>query len=798
MVQILPEVPSFGTQLARGLGGGIGQGLSQATQLALQLMGERRKNIDKNLSALPSTIQKYVKDLGYKETLARDPKKLAQLNEMTRKLVSQGQDPTDALNSIFPAFLSEGKKGSPLRQQEASAPESKAKLSFLPGTEERPTRPESGLLQGMKGRPDVALKAAPASAAHLVEGLVPLLPLAQQKSPRLTSKQLLSGKEPWKSEKYFRTHSEILTEKLTEGMTPEEKEMFHRDVQVQTLAPSLALAAADIGPAVAEGISGLRAARGTKGAPKIPTEAIPREATAPRAEIGAPEDIKPSLQGRVSKEVAETPTEMRIERTEPETRIYNRLENANLREQQVKIFPQYESEIAADAAARASREESRRPKTAVGEASQASRMVEAERALPDVRKAYENSIGRVRALEDEMVKLTGAQRETAETLLQLAQRDLENAEFELIQTLNNARTGERRVGIPQMEKAAQEKVLKIADQIANGEEIKLAKMDYSPEMIAEANRISKSKKLPARRTDDFYTLVHDAYANQYKGRLAQIEQEIAAAMKDKSMASLYNRQQLGKEKEALNKMIKSAEAENAIHRHKIALREISNRQKAQERFARLKKAEGGDKTSKLARERMWKERIEEGRTPQERAQVIDEAVEQIAIENPKASDQIKKEGGKLGEAFKKVREEAEKLNPDSVKKASNAKDAAKKARNMFDKLIDDISAFRSNFPYIWRTDLGKDLIFGIAGAIWDEVKKEVDMPLTSGSIIALMGGGRYGRYGRRQVINQIAKWGIAEWQIGKAKAAYERNDEAEFSKFTSSIRKKARERSSGF
>lgn len=43
MVQILPEIPSFGTQFARNFGAGISQGLGQATQLFQQLLLEKHK-----------------------------------------------------------------------------------------------------------------------------------------------------------------------------------------------------------------------------------------------------------------------------------------------------------------------------------------------------------------------------------------------------------------------------------------------------------------------------------------------------------------------------------------------------------------------------------------------------------------------------------------------------------------------------------------------------------------------------------------------------------------------------------
>jgi len=46
MVQILPEVPSFGTTLARNLGGGLSSGVSQAAQFAQQMAMQKEKFAD--------------------------------------------------------------------------------------------------------------------------------------------------------------------------------------------------------------------------------------------------------------------------------------------------------------------------------------------------------------------------------------------------------------------------------------------------------------------------------------------------------------------------------------------------------------------------------------------------------------------------------------------------------------------------------------------------------------------------------------------------------------------------------
>ncbi len=60
MVQILPEVPSFGASFARSLGSGLSQGISQGSEMAQKMMLEKYKNSQK--SKLISDIEKKYTD----------------------------------------------------------------------------------------------------------------------------------------------------------------------------------------------------------------------------------------------------------------------------------------------------------------------------------------------------------------------------------------------------------------------------------------------------------------------------------------------------------------------------------------------------------------------------------------------------------------------------------------------------------------------------------------------------------------------------------------------------------------
>lgn len=542
------------------------------------------------------------------------------------------------------------------------------------------------------------------------------------------------------------------------------------------------------------------------GRPRPPVQPKQVTGAAPK-QIAMREAVPPkqaNLKGRVAK-APETPTEMRVARTEPEQRIYPRLQNVQVREQQLKSYPKYVEEIKADAEKRAEQAASRVPKTVKGKDSQKLRIHAAEKELPEVRDSYFKSAARVRALEDEVVKLSGAQREAAETMLELAKKDLDDAQFHYQSAFKNLKGGSRRAGPDEMRDAARKKLLDIENSVAEGEEYKLAKMDYSPDLIKEAKRISKGKKLPHMKGDDFYNNVHETYMKEYKGRLEKINDEIGKLAKNPSMNSLSRRHQLGKERDIINKMIESAEAEKKIHYHKFGLREMAERHKATERFKQLQKAEGKPAVKQVAQEKMWKSRIQEAKTPEARAQVIDEGVEQIAAKDPKNAEKIKAEGETLKESINQPKSppphpkkppEPPLPKGEEIFKGKSADEAAKKAKN----ILRDFQNFMDNLlkkvPIIGKSQIGRDLITGAFTALWDEFRKEYDVPM-SGSVVVAATLGRAKGSGTRVIGNQLAKWAIKEYKIQRAESLYRNLKSKEFYEYPPSIRKEAEKRING-
>lgn len=484
-------------------------------------------------------------------------------------------------------------------------------------------------------------------------------------------------------------------------------------------------------------------------------------------------------------------TQMRIERLDPKSKFYKPQDQAKLREMQLKIIPQYEVEIAADEAARLARAEAKEPKTAVGLAGRAKRAETAEARLPEVQKAYQKAVARVRALEDEVAGLSGVRKEQGEEILKAAVKELDNAQFELMQAVENLKGKSFRAGVEKMEMAAQEKMQKISEAVAAGEEVTLAKMDYSPDLIKEAKKISKSRKLTSNKIDDFYTQVHDTYANQYRQRLAQLDQEMAAAMEQKSMAGLHQRQQIEKERMAIRKLIDSAEAENTIHRHKLALREMQQRKLASERFKKLKPSSGSEKAKEAFSQKAWKEKIESAGTPQARAKIVVEGAEEVAAQNPSNAAKIKKEGESLSETIKEIAEDTSKVK--------DLKEPAK-AKSFGEAFVGDLKEFKEKFPYFWKSRLGKDLLIGVGTASLDDIKKEldIDIPVSAGQVASLVIG-RGGR-GRsiRFIVNGITKAIIKKAKINSAVDAYNQSDMKKFNEYPASIQKKAKEKIRGF
>lgn len=818
MVQFLERPESKGDKIMRGLGIAA-QSIPDLISSYNENKQKQAQSKEKILLGGPSRISKTLKSLGL-ETYLND-KDLSSINQDFAELVNQGHSEYDALNAALGKIKQARDSGEGAGQSE---PFARANLSFLPKAKEpfsrdkfieRATHPED--LEFIKEHPGKAAASAGLGAAFPLEEFAKLESRLPSRNQPFSIPDFLTGKQSQdtqeapnealqgKQKSILGLHEgfQSTREKINEGLSEKQKsqasklEVLGGFLPFERVFSGLTKIGKNLGflknaekIAAKQGITAEQAAQHILQDAEVAGIDLAKVAEGDRQSSGKLFNHSNKLAGRAGKPL-ESATEMRVARTKPEARIFPRQEKVQLREAQVKAHPKYVEEIAQDAAERAARAESRVPKTIKGMDSKKLRMHEAEKNWPKAQESYNKAAGRVRALEDEVAILKGEQKSHAEQILDLAKKELADAEFGMKQAFENLKGVNVRAGLPAMREAAHKKLLGIQESIAAGEEYKIAKMDYSPDLINKAKAISKSKPIPKAKESDFYTQVHDVYAGEYKKRLDQVNKELAQS--SKGLADVYKKQQLAQEKDILSKMIQSADAEKTIQNRRFGLREVSERHKAQQRFKELKPAHGEPKVSVTAQEKMWKERIQEIKTPEGRSKIAEDIVEEAAKKNPKIADQIRKEKSGLEEALDKVakkKKEIEESLSTGIKDPSKAKSFGNKIANDFKELIDSFA--KGDFSFM-KTTLGKDVTIGIFTAIFDDILKQNGIPLTGSSIIgAVHGGFRRGSY--RTIANQATKWALKEFHLHNASQAYKRHDERRLKEFSPSVRKEAKRR----
>lgn len=748
-----------------------------------QAAAKRADLTSKNLGNLSTFVSRELKNRGLKAQ-AEDPYYLKNFLQKADELVRQGIEPYEAFNYVFSSLNGEqgadegsqdiltqlmGKKDNSFEENLFSSMKSPIPKQFG-------SIKEDPLLNLLTKHPGKSAGLAGLGLASPIEEVV-------RAGPSKAAMEL-AGQLGFTYPEFNQDPERLLTaqarKKLLEGVEEREQKAAPQVEFLGSLLP-IGRIAKLLGLGKSKAISPSQILLPEKAEQKLLGFA------ARQAEEAAP-SIEKSLAGRVSKKEL-SPTEMRIARSKPEQRIYPRLKNVETREAQLKAFPKYEAEIAEDAAARAARAEKRIPKTEKGIISQQARIAEAEKHLPSAKESYSKSAARVRALEDEVAKYKGPEKERLQAILEHAAKDLKDAEFNLVNRLENTKGINYRSTAQEMRDAARKKMLDLSDKISAGEEYKLAKMDYSPDLIAEANKIAKKKPLPTTKYEDFYTKVHDEYAHEYRNQLSKIEKDLKST--PKNMVHAEKIRNLQKEKDILQKMIKSAEAENTIHRHKFALREISERKKAQERIAQFQKQQAHPKVKKAAEQKMWREHVKNIKTAEGRTKAANDLVEDVAKKDPKIGESLRKDKNDLKDVFEKINKKSENIK-ETLKSIPKEKDAKKFSH----KILDDFkevwdSLVHKNKP-VWKTKIVQESLKGLFLGIIDDVLKELDSPIGT-SIIAYAAWGR-GRGPYQIAAHKLAKAGIKKYKVNEAAKAYKRHDNAALNNYSPSIKKLAREK----
>lgn len=579
--------------------------------------------------------------------------------------------------------------------------------------------------------------------------VAPIEEIAQYLNPITAAEKLLrkTGLLPPREEP--KLLSEILRDELQSGLSEEGKKTAGRLETLGSLIPieSAVAGLAKIGKASGffKNVDSIAAAKGIsaeEAAQTILKQAEKEGIDLAKAAAGDKQEAGKlfNLSNRVSREAPETATLKRVERAEPEKKIFPTKERMATRETQLKEFPKYEAEIAQDAAERAARAESRIPKTEVGKASQRLRAEEAMRNLPKAEEGFRKAIARVRALEDEAATLSGAAKERANALIELSKNELRDAEFALKQSRENLTGQSVRTGLAEMREAAQKKMLDIASKLEKGEEVILSKADYNPEMIHKAKEISKKRSLPAVKQDDFYTQVHKEYGDQYKKQLQRIEQELKDLPKTMVSAEQYNA--LKKERDILKKLADQTDAEQKIHRHKLGLREAQERHKAAERLKELKKSEGHPKVEQVA-----KAKIEEAiRNP------LGKEAEDLAKEAGVPKEEIGKAKSEFKKAWEEVKEKTQEPKKAKEAKGKKAPPAGKNLAKELKRFSRNIQKQRFYFAFM-KTPVGREILFALATSVANDV-----LGLKLNPYVTAIAGARSKMYPVRAAVAQVYTW----------------------------------------
>jgi hypothetical protein len=761
MVQILERRPSFAEELGRGLGSGFGSGIQRGLDVAQQLGAVRAKKKERSLERLPGQAQKWLKQFG--PSFLANEKAYNEFRTRAADLVEQGYDPEDAFSMAKESFtkgqLSSLGASTQKKLMEILSPEGRHKFGAI-GEYLEPAA------KAVKEKPSLLASEFPIAALKSGEAAQGMVDPTQLGLNSYNLAASLLGRKPVEKHR----ESSIISDRLRRDLPEHLKEGAERVSDIESLLLDLAL------PLGAEGKLEKGAERGALQAGE---------------KLGLQE--AEGLAGRAGKAL-EGATEMRMSRLAPESKLFKTGEQTKVLQEQLKLHPKYAAEIAADAEKRAARLNRVIGPRAL--ATKEARMAMASKELPEASKAYQIASARVRALEDEMARIPEEARGRLQPLFEAAKNELRDSEFYLKQMLNNSKTGEARVGLEEMRRAAHQKMLDMESAALEGKPIQLAKADYNPEHIKLAKDLAKKKPLPtSRQMDDFYTQVHDAYAKEYAKRIAQLDAEIARP--SKSLAEGMSKRSKVIERDNLQKLMQSAEAENAIHRHNLALREIGQRKLARDRLASASRTEAPHVTEAAKPGLESQARIAESlKSAEGRAQLAEDMIQKAAQENPKLAPQLERERTELQKVFDKVNKKTQEAKEVLSTTASSEKEAVNIAKVIKKDWVDAIESMKRGDLSFFKTRVGRDFLTAVATNMISEAAEEFGFKKPHSSIITAFLGNPYGA-GSRYLFSWAIRGAIDHFKKENYKSALKGMDDTKAialrNKYKKSIIKEAEE-----
>lgn len=594
MIQILPEVPSFGTSFARGIGKGIGEGANKGIEFAREMRKDKAAAEEKKQKELVgrkkgvnlASFRKASKE--FQDLPISDQIKHVQDAE---RLLEENPDisPDEALAHTISSAGREREQNTTSQRRRSPHDQYQGGLiDLLRGTaQERPIEP--------------LLKKAPGAVAASfgIGALEPIEEITRATDPAFPIRlgmQLAEKMRGQNAPKATPNLSEQAREKAYEGLSEDERQTLGQTEFAGAFLPfEKALAGlAKMGkmPILEKIFGKISKAKGVSEADiaeKVATSAASKGVDLEKVAAG---DVREAdkflkLSADVSKEFPKA-TAARAEKVAAKRPVFKEPEASALRKKELEMFPEYRAEAEAYQAERMERRS--RVKRAETIAKEGDRMKVAEKEFPKAKADYERMAGQVRALEDEMAKIPEAQKARVKGLLDYAERELKVAEETFSDLMNMSRTGEARMSIPDMERAAFEKVKNISADVEAGKEVALTKRDFNPERIKEADRLSRSKKqLPSRmKPFDKLFQAHETYKSAYMNRLAEIKNELAEIKNAKSLNEARRANALKKEQKIFEDLIDHINADLKLHEHQLNLRNLLARQKAEKTFKSLK------------------------------------------------------------------------------------------------------------------------------------------------------------------------------------------------------------------
>lgn len=585
MVQILPQLPTFGSEFGKGLGTGFATGIEnlqkqlseqrkQATKTKQDILKERSK-LNTSLNTLQKTYER--------EGLLSDQEKDL-LKERAEALIQEGYPAELALDTVFKDFRTQQEQTPIPQSQLDKLPPGAQKGMFpalfeyltqrgQPAAEERqrlfqegpsPIREPLSFLQGATENPLANLMAAlsdptMASIRGIKEGPKSLI----------TPPVQIKKKDETPREKSTREFGKELTTAVLTSTGPIGELIGSATGAVLKGARSLLGKLRPRDAKIVENAVKQAAKKGgiseTEAASKLVSE-LEGKGLLSKAEIN-PKDTR---------QILKTARAFKEEGTFPVKEAEKGIQEQRKLAKRATIQRDIETEKARRAA--------RKPKPSEEVVREAGK-----KTLPRDRRNYFESAKRRRNIEDSLKlkenQYTKSDLNKALSDEKAALGELKKSQYESVtgKKYNTKWTNQQAAfkTVQEIENIAKDPTKNIAEELkrirSRGYQFK------DPELIKQANEAFR-KPLPGRTAENQFVKVNEDYANAFLKRMNNIDKEIKAISKKPSMAELEKLRQLQREREMIGELLKDSRKKVALGQKREVLGQIDERLATQKKL----------------------------------------------------------------------------------------------------------------------------------------------------------------------------------------------------------------------